>query len=737
MKRTRGLLTGLLPVALFACIMQACGSEEPPPPFEPTRNAPAPKRWVTDVDPVTGSVDLMLALDPLPPTVVNGDYERAARAFIDEHKDALKLTDPRAALALVEVAVARDGTGHVSFSQREGGVRVDGVIIRVHFRRDGSVTMLTGPTSPDAGKTNLTPAVTEAAAIAAAEADLRARLPALGTSPLGATPTPTLVLVPEGAGAKLAWKLRLSSGAGHVFSFDYYVDAQTSAVMKRYSAIALSEGSGTGVLGDTKTFNIREMPGPGGRYAMYQGGVPGAGGRERIVTHAWTGEDTEPKMIRSDDRASWDVVDVGGGSAVDAHRYTADVAEWFRTKVGWSSYDGRGSPLKNVVHDNRVIWRGDDGSTVTNRENAFWDGEGTMHYGDGTLDQGGDVKPTSCALDVIGHELMHGVTQHTSGLVYQGEPGALNEALSDIFGTFIEETYAPVGSALFSIGEAAFPDGGIRDFVHPWLKDQPDHMRHLTTGPGDNGGVHANSGIINNAWYLMTWGGTNDTSDLEVTESIGMDASRRLWWHTSRYLLRPDSTFDRAARAQTAWASSQGMPLRAVACAWVATGVLTEEYVTSSYEVRCTPGEEDAGVDAGADAGPDPEGLEPELFDSCKGRADGVYCSQLAPYGAIVCQGEAIAAGQQCANEAKCVGPNGPGATVQCEGSAPAPPAPPDDNAPMLPDSCDGRPDGTYCSSLAPFSAYQCEDGSIAGGVQCPDEKTCAGPNGPGELVCR
>jgi hypothetical protein len=98
-----------------------------------------------------------------------------------------------------------------------------------------------------------------------------------------------------------------------------------------------------------------------------------------------------------------------------------------------------------------------------------------------------------------------------------------------------------------------------------------------------------------------------------------------------------------------------------------------------------------------------------------------------------VCRNQDIAGGQQCPGLSQCLGPNGPGTAVQCEGE-PAPP-PPGDGGTPLPDSCAGRPDGLYCSVAAPYSAYKCVGGSTAGGEQCPAGKKCAGPNGPGSMI--
>ncbi|MCA9591508.1 MAG: M4 family metallopeptidase [Myxococcales bacterium] len=760
MNMRRAALGGCLALTLGACALQACAPDSPPAPRATpgsSLEADTGVRWVVDVDPATGSVDLAVPLGPTAPEMRRGESpEVAARRFIARYKQLFKLTDPQNQLALEEVATPKNGVTHVRFIQREAGVRVFGAYLTVHFKKDGSIALVTGPIVPDAVKGAGAPTIDAARAIAAAEADVRARVPSYTPASQIAPPQPELVLLPSGATAKLVFRLRIGGHAAVPYGFVYAVDAKTGAIASVHGDLETLTGSGVGSLGDTKTFEIREMPSPAGKYALYQGGVGGQGGRERIVTHTFGGGNgAADPVIHSDDMNAWDPQPVSGqGSAVDAHKYTSDVDQWFRKRVGWASYDGRGSPMKVIVHEN----------TAANQNNAYWDNAGGMHYNDGdSHNPGGNVRPTSAALDVTGHELMHGVTQHTSGLQYAGESGALNEALSDIFGTFIEREYVPIGSSLWTIGEAAWSGGGIRDFIHPSRFNQPDHMSNLMFGgqaPAQNndwGGVHFNSGIINNAWFLMTWGGTNDTSKIAVTRSLGFDDSRRLWWATSRFLLKPTSTFDQAARGQLGWAKSNNLPIEAVGCAWVATGVLKREYVEGNYGVKCGCGDADAGLEDGGacapeagapdaaapdaavpDGGggiPDGEETEVEAFDSCKGRADGVYCSELSASGSIVCKDQTISAGLQCANAAKCIGPNGPGTTVQCEGqAAPAPGG--DAGAPPRPsDSCAGRPDGVYCSEASPYSALVCKGESIAGGLACNPTQLCIGPNGPGTTI--
>ena len=113
------------------------------------------------------------------------------------------------------------------------------------------------------------------------------------------------------------------------------------------------------------------------------------------------------------------------------------------------------------------------------------------------------------------HELTHGVTDFSSGLIYAGESGALNEAFSDIMGTQLEFFLQPAASGLreadYLIGEDVVTPGGIRAMRIPRPTAIPTTTAALP-GIGDNGGVHTNSGIANHAFYLAIEGGTHRTS---------------------------------------------------------------------------------------------------------------------------------------------------------------------------------------------------------------------------------
>jgi Zn-dependent metalloprotease len=177
--------------------------------------------------------------------------------------------------------------------------------------------------------------------------------------------------------------------------------------------------------------------------------------------------------------------------------------------------------------------------------NAFWDG-GEMTFGDG---DGVIFSGFARSLDVVGHELAHGVTQYAAGLVYKNESGALNEHFSDVFGTAITQWVAQESpdTADWLIGDEIMgPDlfgEALRSMRHPGTaydnpilgKDpQPARYADRYTGTSDNGGVHINSGIPNRAFYLV------------ATELGDTQVAAKIWYHALHFLAT-NSTFVQAA----------------------------------------------------------------------------------------------------------------------------------------------------------------------------------------------
>ncbi|WP_061342311.1 M4 family metallopeptidase [Clostridium botulinum] len=193
-------------------------------------------------------------------------------------------------------------------------------------------------------------------------------------------------------------------------------------------------------------------------------------------------------------------------NSVDAYVNTNKTYDYYKNKLNRNSIDNKGMNIKGFVHFDK------------NLGNAFWVGEyDSMFFGDG---DGVRLSPLAKALDIVGHELSHGVTNKASNLKYEKESGALNESFSDIMGTAIE-------GKNFEIGEDCwiptwFYGEVMRDMKDPSRGRQPAHMKNFRKLPVDRdndwGGVHINSGIINHAAYLIADGfekmGAKDSKDI-------------------------------------------------------------------------------------------------------------------------------------------------------------------------------------------------------------------------------
>lgn len=249
---------------------------------------------------------------------------------------------------------------------------------------------------------------------------------------------------------------------------------------------------------------------------------------------------------------------------------------YFR-KHGRNSYDNNGGEIKSYVHVGVDV------------NNAFWTGK-VLAFGDGSNNT------PLVELDVVSHELTHGVTQYEARLQYYNEPGALNESFSDILAKTVE--FDAFGdTATWQMARHVY-DGGLRDLSNPNLKEQPDtYMGDMWyTGYEDNGGVHYNSGVQNFWFYLLCEGGTgiNDHEMNYSVESIGMETAANIAYRNlTEYLGSTSDYLDSRIGSLLATADLHGKNstiYQEVANAWDAVGVIDEPIITSLelYDITAT-----------------------------------------------------------------------------------------------------------------------------------------------------
>ncbi|TQN66865.1 Protease PrtS [Colletotrichum shisoi] len=217
----------------------------------------------------------------------------------------------------------------------------------------------------------------------------------------------------------------------------------------------------------------------------------------------------DAKNSSNEDDLPGDVVRVEGQKAIDdkavndAFDNVGEVLKMYKDKFDWVSIDNKNMNVVSSVHFGEQY------------ENAFWDPERMqMVFGDG----GEFLNNFTGTIDVIGHELAHAVTEHTSPLDYQGMSGALNEHISDVFGIIVKQIAEneKADEADWLIGEGCIMPGvkgvALRSMKSPGTayndprfgKDpQPAHFKDYSPTFEDNGGVHIYSGIPNRAFYLV------------------------------------------------------------------------------------------------------------------------------------------------------------------------------------------------------------------------------------------
>lgn len=217
---------------------------------------------------------------------------------------------------------------------------------------------------------------------------------------------------------------------------------------------------------------------------------------DRTIKDAGNREELPGTTVRAEGAPA-----TGDKVADQAYDWLGATFDFFEAAYRRNSIDGAGLRMVSTVHYGEKY------------DNAFWNGE-QMVYGDG---DGVVFNAFTGPLDVTGHELAHGVTQYTANLEYYGQSGALNESVSDVFGSLIKQWHLgqTADQADWLIGQGLLAEGvqgvALRSMKEPGTayddprlgKDpQPAHMDDYVDTYRDNGGVHINSGIPNRAFYL-------------------------------------------------------------------------------------------------------------------------------------------------------------------------------------------------------------------------------------------
>ena len=487
------------------------------------------------------------------------------------------------------------GRVHDRFRRYHAGVPVFGA--EVTRQTDRGLTISVFGTLHLGVEVDTVPALSAAAATRVIEQ--------LGDLRPGGSTSPQLVVLPdrERTGVyRLVYEARAFTGTRLMV---YFIDASTGDLVWAYNDLKTQQpalpcaqctiGEGLGVKSDPKKISVTTV---GGAFLAHDQLRPAD-----IFTFDMDGDYLRTLDVIDGIAQLFDAdlaTDVDNrwldGASVDAHVGTGWTYDYLYHRFGRQGLNDENVRMISLVHPIRRVDLFTAPAELIGlfHTNAFYcglcgpDGVGLAVYGEGLppnvfLD-GQRYNYFSGALDIVAHELAHGVTDFTSALLYMDESGALNEAFSDIIGTGVEH-YAEqffqngAGRSDYLLGEDVIEPGGIRSLADPQQFGDPDHYSLRFLGEEDNGFVHTNSLIPGHAFYLAVEGGTNRVSGLSV-DGVGPENREQMehvFFRTFTVLMTRTSDFA-AARAATIQSALDlygpgSAAETAVTQAWTAVGV--------------------------------------------------------------------------------------------------------------------------------------------------------------------
>lgn len=424
------------------------------------------------------------------------------------------------------------GFTHIRYFQTVNGIPVHNAMFLVH-QKGNKIYSINGILDPSAA-ISTTASITEAQALTYALAKINAdvykwELPAEENWIKKIEDNPSATFYPKGALEIIKNKTSKQYRLAYKFNIyaheplsraNYYVDAQNGDILFINNLIHHGDSLGSAITKYSGTQNIT-TDFHNNIFRLRESGR--GNGIETYDLNNSTSYGSAVDFIDSNN--VWNNVNSNQDEvAVDAHWGMEMTYDYFWQKFNRNSIDNNGFKLRGYIHYGN------------NYVNAYWNGQ-VMTFGDGNS----SISPL-VALDIVGHEITHGLTSHTADLDYQDESGAMNEAYSDIFGTAIEH-FGKSGN--WTIGEDI--NYTLRSMSNPKSKGDPDTYlgTYYYIGSQDNGGVHTNSGVLNYWFYLTSVGGSgvNDNGDSYNVNGVGIDTAAAIAFRTLTVYLTNTSQY--------------------------------------------------------------------------------------------------------------------------------------------------------------------------------------------------
>jgi bacillolysin len=521
----------------------------------------------------------------------NGSEFEVAISFFEANKGAFRMVEPSQELSLSRTDVDQFGNKHVRINQYYQSIPVIGGELIAHFTNDGQLRTVNGNYESYID-IDVNPVVLPELVSEIANEDLRSFFAECKPGEA------ELVIFPWMGTDYLAWRVFLFSNTP-MGRWEYLIDAKTGEIIFKANRIMNENdiGTGTSVMGHTRSHIDTDFDGLSYKTIDYtrqlNNNPHGHDGQMPDGNYIQTNiaSSSLPGSVATDTDNLWGTTEAQK-SVVDGQVYTAAVYDWMLAVWDRNSFDDNGASMLTSVNYSA---EGDN--------NAYWNGSQIVVWSWGT-----NWRSLAGCPDVIAHEWGHAVTDYTSDLVYQLEPGALNESFSDMMGAAFEWAHDTLDIPDWDMGENGRLTGiGFRSMDEPHDFGDPDY--YGTSDPywidvegcspsylNDYCGVHTNSGVGNKWYFLLSDGGTHHSVSVF---GIGYDNAIDIAYQANAYYWTSNTNYHNAALGTLSAAMDldpTGAWAAQVANAWNACGVTTPgPSVTFSYPSGvpdvCAPGQ--------------------------------------------------------------------------------------------------------------------------------------------------
>ncbi|MFQ3190027.1 MAG: bacillolysin [Paraglaciecola sp.] len=484
--------------------------------------------------------------------------------FMEENKALLKINNPKDEFKLVKKEADSFASNHFTYQQVINEIPVFGKEIKLHLNKKNDVYLFQGRFI---GSTNIQLPQN----ILSKDDAIKATYSAMqfNEKPYSEPEVQKTYYVAEKGEPILTYQVDYFPLLHERWTI--FVDAVTGEVVHKLNRIHqnITESTGVDLNGQTRQFNSwfdKESD----QYYLIDPSTPtlesnsdpiSEGAQSIGDTYIYDNQNTTNSdaktYVKSDSVSIWqDPV------AVSTAFNTRLVYDYYKNTFDRKSIDNKNKNLLAVIHYD------------LNLDNAFWNGT-YMVYGDG----GDEFTPIAGCLDVVAHEMTHGVIEHTANLAYEFQSGALNESFSDVFAVLVDDDDWLLGEDC-TLGNLGY----LRNLQDPNLNGQPKHMNEYQNLPygSDNGGVHINSGIPNRAAYLIMEGLTKEG----LGTSVGRGSAERIYYRALRFYLTRYSQFIDARNALIQSAidlyGNDSLEVKAVSAAFNAVGIVEEDAFDST-----------------------------------------------------------------------------------------------------------------------------------------------------------